>query len=234
MNFPDILSQKVKPELNHIYTEPPTRQSSGLDCGWYCREHALHLYCLSMLLRKVSEICLGDFVLLCPGEDSYHSVGDNSDHAWCRVDHCPVVDASMTVKYLYPDIPDIALVYGDRPDLALGFSLDHRVNAPDDQFLDLARKERRLIAYNEKRRLRYSVTELLSDPFRFLFRPPLGSPTMQDIHGEDVFFAITHHCYRLVVEGIKPLYRYRDARSAVRQILKYNRNARDSIEALIV
>ena len=234
MNFPDVISQRVKPELNHIYTERPTRQSGGLDCGWYCREHALHLYCLATLMGKTSEICLGDFVLHRPGGDSYHSVGDDSDHAWCRIDDCAIVDASMTVRHLYPDIPDIALVYGNRPDLAPGFVIDYRVNAPDEQFRHLVGTDRRVIGYNEKRRLGYSATELLSDPFRFLFRPPPGRPTMQEIYGADVFYAITHHCYRLVVERTKPLHHYRDPKGTVAQILKYNPNAKDSIEALLV
>ena len=45
-------AQKVKPELNHIYTEHPKHTVTGLDCGWYCREHALHLYVLGLLLKK--------------------------------------------------------------------------------------------------------------------------------------------------------------------------------------
>ena len=233
MNFPDTISKKVKPELNHIYTEPPTHQSGRLDCGWYCREHALHLHCLTTLMKVTSEICLGDFVLRCPGGDAYYSVGDANDHAWCRIDDCGIVDVSMTVRHLSPDIPDIALVCGNRPDLAPGFLIESRLNTPDEQFLDLLGDDRRVIGYNEKKRLRYSATELLSNPFRFLLRPPLGSPTMQEIYGADVFYAITYHCYRLVTEGTKPLHPYRNPESTVAQILKYNPTAKDSIEALL-
>ena len=127
MNFPDLLAQKVKPELNHIYTEHPKHTVTGLDCGWYCREHALHLYVLALLLKKSAAICLGDFILRRPGGDCYYSVGDASDHAWCRIDECSPVDASMTVKYIYPDIPNVKLVYMDRPDLANGFSIKNDV-----------------------------------------------------------------------------------------------------------
>jgi hypothetical protein len=37
---------KIKPELNHIYTDPPLWTPTGRDLGWYCREHALHVYSL--------------------------------------------------------------------------------------------------------------------------------------------------------------------------------------------
>ena len=67
MNFPDLHSTKVKPELNHIYTEPE-HTMTGLDCGWYCREHALYLQVLALLLEQSAAICLGDFILRRPGE----------------------------------------------------------------------------------------------------------------------------------------------------------------------
>ena len=233
MQFPQILSQRVKPELNHIYTEPPQQTIHGLDCGWYCREHALHLYGLAVLMGMDAEICLGDFILRRPGLASYHSVGDASDHAWCSIDECSPVDVSMTVKHIYPDISDIELVYGHRSDLDSGFAVGYRINAPDSEFMRLASTDKLQIAYNEKSRLRYPLAELLSEPFQFLHRPSLGNPTFQEIHGVDVFYAITYHCYRLVTEELRPLCRYRDSKSTVTQIVKYNPCAKKSIEALL-
>lgn len=131
MQFTEILSQMVKPELNHIYTEPPQRMNHGLDCGWYCREHALHLYGLAVLMRKYAEICLGDFILRRPGWESCHSVGDASNHAWCRIDKCWPVDVSMNVKHIYTDIPDVSLIYGNMSDLGSGFIVDCRSETPD-------------------------------------------------------------------------------------------------------
>lgn len=234
MQFTEILSQMVKPELNHIYTEPPQRTNHGLDCGWYCREHALHLYGLAVLMRKDAEICLGDFILRRPGWESFHSVGDASNHAWCRIDKCSPVDVSMTVKHIYPDIPDVSLIYGNRSDLGSGFIVDCRSETPDHEFLELANTDKWLIAYNEKCRLRHPLTKLLSEPFQFLHRPPPSNPIFQEIFGRDVFYAITYHCYRLAMGELKPLCRYRDPRSTVTtQIVKYNPHARKSIEALL-
>ena len=233
MNFPDLLSKKVKPELNHIYTEPPKHTMSGLDCGWYCREHALHLYVLALLLKKSAAICLGDFILRRPGADSYNSVGDESDHAWCCVGDCSLADVSMTVKYIYPDIPNGKLVYMNRPELAKGFSIKHHVQMPDENFIEFAKVDKLLIAYNEKSRMQPLPLPLLSEPFEFLHRPPPGKPTFLELFGSSVFFSVTYHCFRLITEDIKPLYSYRDPSSTVRQIVKYNPNAKEEIERLL-
>ena len=233
MNFPDVLAKNVKPELNHIYTEPPQWTPTGLDCGWYCREHAFHLYVLASIMRKPAEVCLGDYILRRPNSDTFHSIGDESDHAWCRIEDCTLVDVSMTVKHIYPDIPDVDLVYGNRPDLAKPFAIEHHLDTPDDLFGNLANSDKLLIAYNEKTRQRPSALALLSDPFEFLHRPLPGSRTFTEVFGDDVFYAITYHCFRLITEGIRPLCLYRDPSSSVRQIMKYYPDAKDAIEHLL-
>jgi hypothetical protein len=101
---------KIKPELNHIYTDPPLWTPTGRDLGWYCREHALHVYSLAKLLGKRAEICLGDFALIRPGASSFSSIDDTSDHAWCCIDGRVPIDLSITVKYIYPDIDDIKII----------------------------------------------------------------------------------------------------------------------------
>ena len=231
--FADILYQKVKPELNHIYTERPFRAPGGLDCGWYCREHALHLYGLAILLGKSAEICLGDFILHRPHGDSYHSVGEAVDHAWCRLDGCSPVDVSMTVKYIYRDLSDIDIVYGTRPGLDKGFAIEYCSDISDMKFTRFLTRDSLTIAYNEKERHKDPLLNLLSAPFQFLHTPPPDNPTFPEIFGADVFYAITYHCYRLATEQLKPIYRYRDPMSTVRQIMKYNPNAQDAIERLL-
>ncbi len=51
MDLTYILATKIKPELNHIYTERPFLTRSGWDLGWFCRENALHLYGLAVLAQ---------------------------------------------------------------------------------------------------------------------------------------------------------------------------------------
>lgn len=114
------------------------------------------------------------------------------------------------------------------------FEVRYCINEPDDVFLQLAQYDKPLVAYNEKNSHLYSVSELLADPFQFLHQPPPGSPTFLEIHGPDVFFAITYHCYRLATEDIKPLCRYRNSLDTVKRIMKYNPNAKNLIEKLWV
>ena len=233
MDFVTILSTKIKPELNHIYTEPPIQKFC--DLGWFCREHALHLYGLACLMHKRAEICLGDYILRRPGGDSFRSVGDSADHAWCCIDDCTPVDVSLTVKHIYRDIPDIALVYGDRSDLTEGFEIKHHFDATDDEFMKLIDHTAPLIAYNEKSRVNDSLLDLLSDPFKFLFRPPGLAPTFPDLFGAEVFYAITYHCYLLATREFRPLCLYMDDwRRTVNKIVERNPNAKNAIENIVV
>ena len=78
--------------------------------------------------------------------------------------------------------------------------------------------------------MRPSLLALLSDPFKFLFKPPPSCPTIQEIYGADVLYAITYHCYRLATENIRPLYRYRTPQNSVAQIMKYNPSSKQTIE----
>ena len=126
--------------------------------------------------ENMREICLGDFILRRPGSHSILSVGDNSDHAWCRIEDCTLVDVSLTVKYIYPDIQDVDLVCGNRPDLAKPFAIEHHIDSPDDQFKRLESSDTLLIAYNEKARLSPSPLVLLSDPLNFSIGLLLGIP----------------------------------------------------------
>lgn len=233
MDLTYILATKIKPELNHIYTERPFLTRSGWDLGWFCRENALHLYGLAVLLRRQADICTGDYILRRPGHEEHHSIGDRGDHAWCRIDGSAPVDVSITVKHVYPDMTDIRLVFGDRRELCDPFEMRYCTNAPDETFFKLTHYDKHLIAYNEKGHHRYSLPELLSNPFQFLHRPPPGSPTFPEIHGPEVFYAITYHCYRLATEEIKPLCLYRSPSDTVKRIMKNNPHAKDLIQKLL-
>ena len=133
MDFVDGIIRKIRPELNHIYHEAPFMTPTGWDLGWFCREHALHLYCLSRLLRMNASVCLGDFILHRPGMTSHSCIGEDADHAWCWIDGSPV-DISLSVKGIYDDIPDVQLVYDDRMDLCQPFLLAHVVHETDANF----------------------------------------------------------------------------------------------------
>lgn len=233
MDLAYLLATKIKPELNHIYTEKPFLTTNGRDLGWFCRENALHLYGLAVLLGREADICTGDYILRRPDHEGYHSIGDRSDHAWCRIDDSAPVDVSITVKHIYPDMTDIRLVFGDRQELRDPFGMRYCINAPDGSFFKLTEYDKHLIAYNEKGRHRYSLLELLFNPFQFLHRPPQGSPSFLEIFGPEVFYAITYHCYRLATEEFKPLCIYRNPFETVKRIMKNNPDAKEQIQNLL-
>src|SRR5262249_36098675 len=172
MDFIKGLIEKVKPELNHIYTEKPFLTAEGRDFGWFCREHALHLYGVATLLGKNAEICVGDVLLRRPQGDPFHSIGVPRGHGWCCLDGLDPVDVSLTVKDIYPDLPDIKLIYGARLDLSAPFHLRYLVNEPDEVFRRLGETDDLLIGYNEKNRYHFDLLELLAHPFQFLYKPP--------------------------------------------------------------
>ena len=229
------LIKKVKPELNHIYTEKPFMTQQCLDLGLFCREHALHLYGLAVLLGMDAEICTGDHILFHPDRDRvmFSTVDGSSDHAWCRIADNVPVDVSFTIKYLYKDIKDILLLHAGHPELYQPFTLIYFSNETDANFKRIIERNEPLVGYNEKSHEQYDLLALLKDPFQFLLRPPLGTPSLIDMFGNDVFFSITYHCYRLVTEEINPLFTYRDPKSTIKGILKFNKNAKKEIINLL-
>ena len=224
---------KIKPELNHIYTEPPSNTHTGRDLGWFCREHALHIYGLAKLLNLQANICLGDFVLRRPGGESFTSIGDKNDHAWCTISKVSPVDVSFTIKYIYPDIEDVSLIYSDNHSLSSPFNVQYAINIDDKEFDKLQDSDRLLIGYNEKSKIEIDVIDLFENPFQFLHMPSPGMPTFPQIFGDDVFYAITIHCYKIVTEDIKPLYSYRNPKEAVKGIMKFNTGAKESFLRLL-
>lgn len=224
---------KIKPELNHIYTEPPFNTNTGSDLGWFCREHALHIYGLAKLLNLQTNICLGDYVLRRPDGESFTSVGDKNDHAWCTISNVSPVDVSFNIKNIYPDIEDISLIYSDNHDLSSPFNIHYSINLDDEKFDKFQDSDKLLIAYNEKSKVEINVIDLFDNPFQFLHRPSPGSPTFTQIFGDDVFYAITIHCYKIVMEDIRPLYSYRDPKETVKGIMKFNSDAKERFLRLL-
>ena len=71
----------------------------------------------------------------------------------------------MTVKYIYPDIPNVKLVYMDRSDFANGFSIKNDVQMADNSFMNYATADKLLIAYNRKiPYAAFAITSFLSEP----------------------------------------------------------------------
>lgn len=233
MKICEVLTKSVRSELNDAYTERPFQTPEGLDIGWFCREHALHVAALSEILGGTAHICCGDVMVIVPGTIVISTVGSGSDHAWCQVDDLVPVDASVTLQFFDTGRRDVDVVCPDCPQYLAGFDLQYHVNVPDDAFVAAARTGKPVIAYNQKTVLRFDYADLLANPFSFLHPMPAGVRSFQQIHGTDVYFAVTAHLYDLASEKTRPLSPYRDPTSAVRAMVKRYPDARMKLCALL-
>lgn len=246
---------RLKPELNHLYFRAPrdTDGTGASDLGWFCREHALHLHCIARLLGHSSQLCEGDFIIQClprPGETmQVVSIGESRPHAWCIVDGLQPVDISPSVRLLTGGFTapgnDVPAIIGppDSTTAAAPYLIRYVVNLPDDDFRALcpdttdatypAEIDERAAAlcYNQKKIGDYNPIELLADPYQVVCRPPLGVRTFTQIHGPDVFFALTAHLLQVATGQAKGFSPYRDPDSALTALLKRHPRARHDLES---
>ncbi|MBI2398389.1 MAG: hypothetical protein HYV17_11375 [Xanthomonadales bacterium] len=192
----DALLRGAKAGLNHLYTVPPLIHPGGWDAGWYCREHALHVGALAEMMGHRAELCGGDLVVDLPA-DQYRMamVSTGADHFWCKVDDQAPIDASLTLRHLDVTHPDVALIASDCPEHRSGFELryTHRMGI-DNLIRRLHGNERPVLHYNVQDSHRPDYAKLLDAPYGFLIK---SQPTLLELHGADVMFAITAYLFRL-------------------------------------
>jgi hypothetical protein len=113
MDLETLLRDLIKPELNSIYTEPPSLRGGG-DMGFFCKAktHAFHCMILCRLLGHDAVIRRGDLTFRLEPTARYFSFGSDNDHAWCQIDDTVPVDLSANFEYHPSDAPNIDLVYG--------------------------------------------------------------------------------------------------------------------------
>ena len=135
------------------------------------------------------------------------------------------IDASLTLRLL-DDItqPDVALIAPDCPEQRSGIELryTHRMGI-DNIARRMNGNAGPLLHYNLQSAHRPNYGALLDAPYSFLIR---SSPTLLDLFGADVFFAITAYLYRLgcaEVEAIDPTLHWTEA---MRRVVQEHADAR--------
>ncbi len=224
MNLEEKICSVVRSELNHIYTEPPFYAHGGSDLGWFCREHAIHLFSLAWIMGLPAQVVLGDFVIVLPDGKKVSSLNDDSDHAWCRIGNTEPVDVSATTRFLDQNNKEMGAVWGIKTTSG-GYSVSQikekgikkKLNTDSPQMIYIKRKE-----------LAFDPIDLQSNPYQFLFNPPSGCPKFTQVHNEDVFFQITWHCFRLLLGDAKPFHTYRTSKDTVKGMIKFNPNAKQN------
>jgi hypothetical protein len=232
MEFADILRLKIKPELNTIYHRRPFVTGKILDLGWFCREHAFHLYIVSRLLGHQAQICVGDFWLSLPDKRVRLSSADaEGDHAWCSIDGVSPVDISATLKYASKDTPDISLVYGCSTEDESPCRIECVVD-PLSQTAFSQTEHNRLV-YQQKAAFEFDPASLLEEPYQFLHVPAVAKLSFPSVYGSDVFYRMSYHCYRIAIGEARPLHPYRNWRNIMPAIVKFNENAKKEVLTLL-
>jgi len=218
------LRDKVKPDLNLVYVEPPFYVESGLDFGWFCREHALHLYILARILGFRSEIEIGDITV--SNSDFFLStVGSGSDHAWCKVGDVTPVDISISLQHV-PELNGVDIVFGCQAPFSKPYTVFH-FDGRDARSLQESASSGPAITFVRHRSFCPDPRDLVLNPYTFLIPSPQGTRSFADTYGTEIFDMITLHCLRLVEGKESPWFPVLNAKTAIRAAQQDGRDARN-------
>lgn len=201
MSVLKTLRERVAPELNHLYTVPPSENPGGVDYGWHGREHALHAFLVARMFGASAELCTGDFAVLSRFVPPLTSMDRSDDHAWCSINGVAPVDLSMTFKH-YGNAPQLrSAIVGE------GRNGDWDVQYADDEsVLDESVQNRNEIIFIEKTIREDSAAALLNDPYLLLQPPrPDDAGSWHTLYGPAIYAKITLHCFGCANGGAKSI-----------------------------
>jgi hypothetical protein len=184
----------VAPELNFLYTMPPTpRPDGGVECGWFSREHALHAFFVARLLGAKADLRSGDFAVLSRAVPALTTLDTGIMHGWGVVDDVRPVDLGMNFT-LFPHAPQLRM-----PVVGEGTNGGWQVRyTRDESVLDEKIQHEHEIIFIERKVHDDSPEALLEDPFRFLAPPQINDPRWHVGFGPDFYAKVSLHCFRCV------------------------------------
>lgn len=230
MEIDSKLLEYVKQDLNRIYTEPPFN-NNGLDFGWFCREHALHIFLLSHLLGKKSKIISGH-IFVKHINNILTTVNTNSDHFWCSIEDNYPVDVSISFEY-FREFADITLINGLHNNSSFPYEVLYSDFKSLDALQEMVKNQNAALIYIPQKEFEFTPKQLIEEPSSFLLPVLKGRKSFSDHHGQDIYSMITLHCYKLIESKVKPLSVYCDRISAIKRIKKWNATAQSEIKSLL-
>ena len=202
-----------------LYTVPPSRYSGGLDCGWYCREHAFHCFVLCRMLQIPASILQGDFVVKTIEQPGISSLDTDAGHAWCSVENVCPVDLSMTFQLfgggntvVGPQLAGGVVGEGRNGD----FQITYSSNESEIRKKYNETEKTNWIGFLERETLKIPIETLIDDPYLFFRKPPEGS--WAEVHGVSIFSKVSLHLYKVYFGHEKPLYLNHTSHAAIRAI----------------
>ena len=204
MNIRHTLRTIVAPELNLFYTVPPFKHGNTVDCGWFCREHALHVKVVCALLGISADIRLGEFHLTSPDVPLTFSGESGDGHAWCRVKATVPVDLSMTFK-LYaaggagPQLYAPVFGTGRNGDYVVSY---HRF----DEATPPSPAHPHHIVFREHELINHSAEALSQNPYLLVHAPdPTNDLNWDALYGPEIYGQISFHCFSVATRRAKSL-----------------------------
>lgn len=235
MDLKAVLRDKIKPELNKLYTSAPGLESNATDWGWFCREHAFHCCFLCRMLSLNTRIKRGDFMARKQYRadhrfDGISSYNSENDHAWCEVAGIVPVDLSVNFEYFSGEFPWIDLVFGAELPREYTVAYTHK----EVEFREHLKMTDGLprLSYLERDTVDIPDDKLLTNPYAFLIRPPRDA--LGDIYGNDIFNKITMHLYKLATGNSERMtIRCRGMRKTLPVLNSRHPNATDDITKIL-
>lgn len=228
MDISSRLRKRIAPELNHLYTVPPFYGADGgIDCGWYCREHAVHTYIIAKLLGYDADIRRGDYLINADGMPVILSIGSRGDHAWCRVGEMLPVDLSMNFMY-HGDVPKLQM-----PICKTGKNGGHFIHYTKNEAEAFSAPKGSLV-FVEREIISIPVEELINDPYLFIYDPVLeDAHSWHNVFGPEIYAAITLHCFRVATGQAKTTRNRISPLVSPRWIYESYSNPRQELHSLI-
>jgi hypothetical protein len=174
-----------------------------VDCGWFCREHALHVKVLCAMLGISADIRLGEFHLNSPDVLPTFSGESGDGHAWCRVKSTVPVDLSMTFK-LYaagagPQLYAPVFGAGRNGDYIVSY---HRF----DESAPESPPHPHHIVFREHEVIDHAAEALSQNPYLLLYAPdPTDDLNWDGLYGPEIYARISFHCFAVATRRTRPL-----------------------------
>ncbi len=225
-----VLREKIKPELNFLYTEQPFDAPGGHDFGWFCHEHAYLTFFVLRMLGVACTIKQGDIEIIDGQETGVSTFNTSGYHYWIHADNACPIDLSVTLQHIRPDLPSVPLIYG--PGQAGEYLVNYEVEGGHTVKDDQGESQLIPIRYMERDKLHLTPAQLIEDPHTFVPRPK--SRGLVDLLGGDIYERISVHLYRIARGEIGPYFSYvRPAKKAFRRIKDKNPEATDVIRRIL-
>lgn len=206
------ITNKLRPELNFLLTEPPFMAEEGLDFGWFCREHSFCMLIISSIFQIKMNIVIGDIFVFSGNSSSKFltTLSTNSDHSWCTAPNNKIIDLSICLDWFegYPKLHKPILNTGKQNEPYVVKNITKHFDVNDEHGSEP------FIGYNEVSLIPHSPKDLLIKPLLLL----------RTQESANICLSICLFCYHLIHEKEKSIINNISQPEAIRNICNKYRN----------